>query len=266
MKYVVIKCGGSIVADLPDQFFQNIVTIYKEKNVTPIIVHGGGPMISSQLKQLGVVTTFVDGLRVTTNEVLDVVEMVLSGSVNKQIVRKMVQQGAQAMGVSGVDGNLLQAIPVQHANKIGYVGEVTTVNKKLLVNMINEGYIPVVSPLAIGTDSQRYNINADSAAAAIAESLEAPLCFISDIPGIYIEENGKKETLHHTNEAQIDELIQTKVIQGGMIPKVKAALQALAHHVPEVAIVNGTDPTSLLDFMDGKSVGTRIQLKEVSHV
>lgn len=266
MEYLVIKCGGSIVAELPDEFFQNILKIQKDKKVMPIIVHGGGPMISSQLKQMGVVTTFVDGLRVTTNEVLDVVEMVLSGSVNKQIVRKMMQQNAQAIGMSGVDGNLLQAIPVKQSSNIGYVGDIARVNTKLLTNMISQGYIPVISPIAIGADSQRYNINADTAAAAIASALQAPLCFISDIPGIYVEENGKKRTLHHTDKAEIEALIETKIIQGGMIPKVQAALQALMHQVPEVAIVNGTDPKSLLDFVGGKSVGTRIQLKEVSHV
>lgn len=265
MNYLVIKCGGSIISELPEQFFKNILKIQKEKRVMPLIVHGGGPMISSQLKKMGVVTTFVDGLRVTTNEVLDVVEMVLSGSINKQIVRKLTQCQVKAFGMSGVDGELLQAIPAKNVSKIGHVGEVKNVNAELITSITHQGYVPVISPLAIGADSERYNINADMAASAIARALEAPLCFISDIPGIYVEENGRRNTLHHTTSEQIEQLIEQKVIYGGMIPKVQAALQALTDCVPEVSIVNGKDPNHLIDFIDGKSVGTRIQLKEATH-
>ncbi|WP_112182351.1 MULTISPECIES: acetylglutamate kinase [Paraliobacillus] len=266
MEYIIIKCGGSIVDQLPQAFYQNIASIQADEKVQPIIVHGGGALISSRLKQMDVATTFVNGLRVTTTEVLDVVEMVLSGSVNKQIVRNLIQEDALAFGMSGVDGNLLHAVEVKQDKGLGYVGEVDHVNVDLLHSVIAQGYIPVVSPIAIGEAGQRYNINADTAAAAIAQALKAKLCFISDIPGIYIEENDKKVTLHHTDKIQIESLIATNVIQGGMIPKVKAALAALAENVPEVAIVNGMDAQALLDFIDGKDVGTRIRLEEISHV
>ncbi|GGM41681.1 acetylglutamate kinase [Paraliobacillus quinghaiensis] len=266
MEYIVIKCGGSIVDQLPQAFYKNIAQIQQSKKVKPIIVHGGGALISSRLKQMNVATTFVNGLRVTTSEVLDVVEMVLSGSVNKQIVRNIMQEGVSAFGMSGIDGNLLHANKAEYAKDLGYVGDIDQVNVELLKNVMAQGFIPVVSPIAIGKEGQRYNVNADTAAAAIAQALQAKLCFISDIPGIYVEENGEKTTLHYTDKAQIESLIKTKVIQGGMIPKVKAALTALAANVPEVSIVNGMDANALPCFVDGKEVGTRIRLEEASHV
>ncbi|WP_182201385.1 acetylglutamate kinase [Paraliobacillus salinarum] len=265
MEYLVIKCGGSIVKQLTEDFYKNVVRLQKEKQITPIIVHGGGPMITTYLKQMDVTTTFVDGLRVTTNEVLDVVEMVLSGAINKQIVRKLNNQGAKAIGMSGIDGNLFEAVPVKNADRIGYVGNIKKVNAEVVEAMIEQNYIPVISPIALGENNQRYNINADIAASAVAQALQAKLCFISDIPGILIEKDGKKHILHETDEQEIEQLIQTKVIYGGMIPKVRAALMALEKNVPQVSIVNGIKPDTLIDFIDGKKVGTMIQLKEVSH-
>ncbi|WP_067839466.1 acetylglutamate kinase [Amphibacillus sediminis] len=262
MSYIVIKCGGSIVDELPDQFFKSILQLQKNKQVKPVIVHGGGPMISSQLEQMNVSTTFIDGLRVTTNEVLDVVEMVLSGSVNKQIVRKLIEQNAQAVGMSGIDGHLIEAAPVEQANQVGYVGQVKKVNIELIQTIAEQNYIPVISPIAIGLDQQRYNINADTAAAAIAAELKAPLCFISDIQGICHGDS----VLSMVNQTQITQLIEQEVIHGGMVPKVKAALTGLASGVPKAVIVNGHESNGLIKFIDGKAVGTRICLKEVSHV
>ncbi|CQR46026.1 Acetylglutamate kinase [Paraliobacillus sp. PM-2] len=266
MEYMVIKCGGSIVDQLTPAFYQNIAQLQKEKQINPIIVHGGGPMISTYLKQMNVSTTFVDGLRVTTNEVLDVVEMVLSGAVNKQIVRNLTSQHVKAIGMSGIDGHLLEAVPVKNADRIGYVGNIKKVNTCVLEDVMDQNYIPVISPIALGEQNQRYNINADIAASAVAQALQAKLCFISDIPGILVEENGQKQTLHETSKQEVEGLIKSKVIYGGMIPKVKAALMALEKNVPEVGIVNGTKAGTLIDFIDGKKVGTRIQLEEVSHV
>lgn len=262
----MIKCGGSIVNQLPASFYQSLVQLQKEKHVHPIIVHGGGPMISTQLELMNVTTRFVEGLRVTTEEVLDVVEMVLSGSVNKQIVRNLLDHHAQAIGMSGIDGSLLHAYPVAEASQIGYVGEIDSVNSSLLQSLTAQGYIPVISPVAIGENNQRYNINADSAAAAIAQVMQARLCFISNVPGIMIEQEGKKETLHRTNRQEIEELIASNIVYGGMIPKVQAALRALEQKVPEVAIINGMKDNAIIDFIAGKEIGTSIQLEEVSHV
>lgn len=262
MTYLVIKCGGSIVDQLPSSFFNNLVMLQKTKSIKPIIVHGGGPMITTQLKQMNVKTTFVNGLRVTTKEVLDVVEMVLSGSVNKKVVRKMINQKAKAIGMSGIDGHLLQATPIKEADKYGYVGNITAVNTDLIKTMIEQNYIPVISPIAIGSDHQHYNINADVAASAIASSLPAPLCFVSDIPGICVN----NKVLHFADQAKIKQLIDQQVIYGGMIPKVESALKALELGATEVSIVNGMEPNALLDFANGDPIGTRIQLREVSYV
>lgn len=262
MQTIVFKCGGSIVDELPESFFEMLGTLKATHDVAPVIVHGGGPMISSKLKQLNVTSTFVDGLRVTTNEVLDVVEMVLSGAVNKQIVRKLSQYNDKVMGISGVDGGLLKAVPVKKASRIGYVGEVTDVNDDFLTTLSTNGYIPVISPLALGSDAQRYNINADMAAAAIAERLSAPLLFISDIPGVKQDER----VLNHLCQKEIEALIEAGTIYGGMIPKVQSALKALDKGVPEVAIVSGLEAKAVHQFIAGESVGTRITLSEVSYV
>ncbi|MDX8045202.1 acetylglutamate kinase [Gracilibacillus sp. S3-1-1] len=267
MNYVVIKCGGSVFEQLPSTFYQDIVTIQESGEWQPIIVHGGGPLITKLLQQTGVKTTFVDGLRVTTNDVLDVVEMALSGSMNKGIVRKIREKSGNAIGVSGVDGSLLEAKPVSGKEDLGFVGEVINVNTKMLENLVSQGLIPVVSPIAIDKTGQRYNINADMAASAVAQALGAKLCFISDIPGIYQEVGGTKQVFHQLNEQKIDALIEQKVIEGGMVPKVKSAIAALHQNVSEVSIVDGTQIHGLKAFMQGEQIGTRIALtQEVSHV
>jgi acetylglutamate kinase len=265
MKYLVIKCGGSVFEALPASFYSDIVELQKSGQWQPVLVHGGGPLINSLLKKLNVQTHFVNGLRVTTEEMLDIVEMVLSGSVNKQVVRKLVQAGGKAYGISGVDGGLLQATQVDP--KLGFVGEVTSVEASLLTNICEQGYIPVVSPIGVNQYGQRYNINGDVAASAVAKALEAKLCLISDIPGIMVQNGNEKAVLKIVTKTEVEKLIEDEVITGGMIPKVKAAIDGLVHRVPEVAIINGLEPNSLLDFCSGKEVGTKLVLdKEVNHV
>jgi acetylglutamate kinase len=266
MKYCVIKLGGSVLENLPPSFFEDIVHLSNSGHVKPVIVHGGGPLISSLLSELGIQTTFVDGLRVTTEEVLDIVEMVLSGTVNKKIVRKLIEANGQAFGISGVDGLLLKAEQIKD-NKLGFVGEIMSVKRTTIDQILDQGYIPVISPLGIDENGQRYNINGDVAASAVAKALGANLCMISDIPGIYIEENGVKKTLKEITKLEIEQMIQTGVITGGMIPKVKAAIDGLVHDVPEVVILNGMASHSLLHYVAGQEIGTKIVLrKEHEHV
>jgi len=262
MKYLVIKCGGSVLDNLPRSFYEDLVKMYKSSKWTPIIVHGGGPLITSLLKSLNVETKFVNGLRVTDHQVLDVVEMVLSGSVNKQVVRNIIEVGGNAIGVSGVDGSLLQAMPTQNAKTLGFVGDVTGVNHKVLEGIIAHGGIPVVSPIGIDSSGQRYNINGDIAASAIAKALGANLCFISDIPGILVEKDGVKTKLDKVSKEIIEEMIKDQIIYGGMIPKVRAAIDGLVHNIPEVGIINGFEKNSLIDYTNGKKIGTKIVLEE----
>ncbi|MGP4080736.1 acetylglutamate kinase [Pseudalkalibacillus sp. R45] len=267
MNYLVIKCGGSVLEALPESFYKNIVHLQKELDVKPVIVHGGGPLISSLLKKMGTETTFVNGLRVTTEEVLDVVEMVLSGSVNKQIVRHLVEAGGAAYGLSGIDGGLLKAKKLESVVDLGYVGKIFHVETKLISQLGDHGYIPVISPLGIDERGQRYNINGDIAAAEVAKALGAKLCLISDIPGIYVEEADEKQVLHSVTKDDILQLMESEVITGGMIPKVKSAVDALEHGVPEVSIINGMAVDALIDFCTGKEIGTKITLaEEVAHV
>lgn len=262
MKYVVIKCGGSVFEKLPDTFYQNIVELNQSGEWKPVVVHGGGPLISSLLKKLGIQTHFVNGLRVTTNEVLDIVEMVLSGLVNKQVVRKLIATGGKAFGLSGIDGQLLLAEPTVNAAKVGFVGEVVEVKASLIEAIAEEGNIPVISPLGIDKNAQRYNINGDTAASAIAKALGAKLCLVSDIPGIYVESDGEKEILSTVTKAEVERLMEEEIITGGMIPKVKAAIDGLMHDVPEVAIINGLQENALLDFCQGKEIGTKMIIGE----
>ncbi|WML51284.1 acetylglutamate kinase [Neobacillus sp. PS3-12] len=263
MKYIVIKWGGSVLEKLPKSFYQDVVSLHQSGEWTPIIVHGGGPLITELLQKLNVETTFINGLRVTSQPVLDIVEMVLSGAVNKQVVRKILEAGGNAFGISGVDGGLLQAKPTEASDTLGFVGEVVNVNHKLIEGVINQGYIPVISPVGIGEDGQRYNINGDVAASAIAKSLGANLCFISDIPGILVEKDGQKIKLTKATKKEVEELIDNQTIWGGMIPKVKAAIDGLVHNIPEVGIINGLEENSLIDYTNGNEVGTKIVLDEV---
>jgi acetylglutamate kinase len=262
MKFMVIKCGGSVLENLPKSFYEDIVSLHQSGEWTPIIVHGGGPLITSLLKKLDVETSFVNGLRVTSDQVLNIVEMVLSGSVNKKIVRNVIEAGGSAFGISGVDGTLLKAKPNKDAEILGFVGDVVEVNHHMIKGIINEGYIPIISPVGIDEQGQRYNINGDVAASAIAKALEANLCFISDIPGILVEKNGQKIKLSKISRMKVEELIENQTIWGGMIPKVKAAIDGLAHNIPEVGIINGLKENSLLDYSNGKEIGTKIVLEE----
>jgi acetylglutamate kinase len=260
MEYLVIKCGGSVMENLPDSFYENIVQLHQSGTVKPVLVHGGGPLISSLLTKLGIETNFVNGLRVTTAEMLDLVEMVLSGTVNKQMVRKLLRVNGKAIGISGVDGMLLTSEPTMLADQLGFVGEVVEVNHRILDTILDQGYIPVISPIGIDESGQRYNINGDVAASAVAKALGAKLCMISDIPGIYTEHNDEKVTLKQVTKQNAEQMITDGVIAGGMIPKVKAAIDGLLHGIPEVVIINGMEPNSLLTFASGNEIGTKIVL------
>ncbi|TLS50594.1 acetylglutamate kinase [Paenibacillus antri] len=254
----VIKCGGSTLAALPNAFFAELAAFQKAGR-QPVIVHGGGPAISQALNKLGIHTEFVDGLRRTSAEVLDVAEMVLAGKINKEIVRRLSQNGAKAVGLSGTDGRLLTAEPVANAAKLGYVGEVTEVNTELLNAMLAAGYIPVVAPVGLGVDNQRYNINADTAAGAVASSLGAgPFIVVTDVAGIAGTVDGEKKVLPTVTPSQIQSMIDSGEIYGGMIPKVKAALKCLGGGVNEVVIVNGSETGVLGKVLRGEPIGTTI--------
>lgn len=254
----VMKCGGSTLAALPDSFFVDLQQI-QESGIQPVIVHGGGPAISDNLGKLGIETEFVGGLRKTTEQVLDVVEMVLSGSINKQIVRRIQGSRAKAIGISGVDGGLIQAKPVANSAEVGLVGDVTYVEASIIRSITDLGYMPVIAPVGVDATGQRYNINADTAAGAVASHLGVPrMIVVTDVPGIMKQVDGEKKVLPQVTIADIEQLIETGEIYGGMIPKVKAAIACIQGDVQEVIIVDGSEPGILSRVLNGDAVGTRI--------
>lgn len=255
----VIKCGGSTLAALPDGFFNDMRNL-QQSGTVPVIVHGGGPAISETLAKLGIETEFVQGLRKTNEAVLDVVEMVLAGQINKEIVRKIQRSGAKAVGLSGVDGHLIHAQPVANAAEVGLVGEVTAINAALIEGIIAMGYIPVIAPIGLGEDgSQRYNINADTAAGAVASFLGVErMIVVTDVPGILKTIDGEKRVLPTVTIQEIETMITTGEIYGGMIPKVRAAMQCIQGRVSEVVIVDGLEPEVLSRVLQGSRIGTRI--------
>ncbi len=247
---IVFKCGGSSVDELSTQFFLNIHSLIKV-GWQPVIVHGGGPAIQEQLEMLNLTFEFVDGLRKTTQDMMDVVEMVLSGKINPQLTRTFNKHEIRAVGVSGSDDQLLMASP-KNKEKYGLVGEVTAVNTAYIHTLLNNGIVPVISPVAIDGNSETYNVNADTAAGAIASSLKAKqLVFVTDVPGILINNELQK----NITEYEIENLIEAGIIYGGMIPKVKAALHGLRGNVEEVMIINGKKSKPIVD---GTLIGTTI--------
>jgi acetylglutamate kinase len=258
--YFVIKCGGSILNQLPDAFYHDLVAI-KKQGYHPVLVHGGGPEISGLLDKLSIHTSFVDGLRVTTDEMVDTVEMVLSGKVNKQLVRKIFRAGAKAIGISGVDGKMFTCKPLNKA--LGRVGEVTSVDRTIIDQLSFAGYIPVISPISMDEDGGSLNINGDEAASAVAQVLHADICLVSNTPGVYEEIDGQKNIYSTLDELKITSLIEEGTISGGMIPKVKGALAALSDEVSSVIILDGREKNALLKAVNHEQIGTRIVRKEL---
>ncbi|WP_286885317.1 acetylglutamate kinase [Aneurinibacillus sp. UBA3580] len=253
---LVIKCGGSTLENLPASFFEDI-TALQQDGFMLTIVHGGGPAISATLKQMGIEPKFVDGLRVTDAATLQVAQMVLIGQTNKQVVSRIQTAGGRAAGISGIDGSTLQVI--QGPEHLGFVGEIQQVDPALIATLSQSGFIPVIAPLGFDADGQIYNINADTAAGAVAGAVGTKrLVMVTDVPGVMQEIDGVKKVLPELDEVQINELIAEGIIYGGMIPKVRAALDALGHEVEEVLIINGYEPGVLKKVAAGQMIGTKI--------
>ncbi len=255
-KTVVVKYGGHAMGDLKlGQAFARDIALLKQSKVNPIVVHGGGPQIASMLKNLGIESKFEGGLRVTDARTMEVVEMVLAGSINKEIVALINAEGEWAIGLCGKDGNMVFAKkahktmkdPTSNIEKVldlGFVGEPVEVDRTLLDLLARSEMIPVIAPVAPGRDGNTYNINADTFAGAIAGSLGAKrLLFLTDVPGV-LDKDGKLIPELSVREAK--ELIADGTISGGMIPKVETCLEALDNGVEGVVILNGKMPHVVL--------------------
>lgn len=262
-KTVVIKYGGAAMENptLRKSVAEDI-TLMKFVGMNPVVVHGGGPEINRRLKQLNVEATFHNGLRITNDETIRVVEMVLAGTVNKEIVALLNTAGGNSVGISGKDGNLLHAqrIELPDGADIGFVGRVTNVKSDIVDTLCRSGFIPVVAPLATDRDGNTWNINADTAAGEIAAALRAEkLVFMTDTPGLLRDAKDPETLIHRINRDEIALLKESGVIAGGMIPKVDACLLALDQGVRKTHIIDGRVPHALLlEIFTTQGLGTLV--------
>lgn len=265
-KTVVIKYGGNAMVDenLKNRFARDVV-LMKLVGINPVVVHGGGPQISHLLERVGKESTFINGLRVTDSETMDIVEMVLGGLVNKEIVNLINSNGGYAVGLSGKDGGLIKArqlkVNNEHSNEnidIGHVGEITGVDSRLIEVLESHRFIPVIAPIGVDNKGLTYNINADSVAAAIAIKLKAQrLILLTNTPGV-LDANG--ELIRELDRPAVDILIKKSVIGGGMLPKIRCALDAVNNGVNGSIILDGRiENVTLLEIFSDKGVGTRIR-------
>lgn len=267
---IVIKYGGHAMAD--DQLredFARDVTLLKFIGLNPVVVHGGGPQINSVLQQMGIQSTFVKGMRLTDTPTMDVVEMVLGGKVNKAIVAQINRQGGKAVGLSGKDGDLIQAkklhIVCQNDDNTppeiidpGHVGEVTRIDPDLIHTLTERGFIPIIAPVGVGESGETYNINADMVACRVAVALTAGrLIYLTDVDGV-LDADGT--LISSIDAATVRQMIAAGTISGGMIPKINYALEALREGVEKVPIINGKKRHSLLlELFTDRGIGTEVK-------
>ncbi|MDZ4169912.1 MAG: acetylglutamate kinase [Coriobacteriia bacterium] len=256
---VVIKYGGAAMTDsaLRDAVAADIV-LMKLVGVNPVVVHGGGPEITSFMERLGMPVRFHQGLRVTTDEAMDVVKMVLVGKVNKELVSAINSHGRYAVGMSGEDGNTVVATALDP--ELGRVGEVTEIDTTVLANLIEDGFIPVVATVAAGDDGGSFNVNADLVAGRLAAALGADKCiFLTDVDGLYRDFSDKGSLISALSAVEAEEMIMADELEGGMVPKVAACVHALRGGVRRAHILNGTVPHALLlEVYTDEGVGTMI--------
>ena len=257
---IVVKYGGAAMKDssLKEQVIRDIVLL-SYVGVRPVVVHGGGPEINSWLDKLGIEPQFKDGLRVTDGPTMEVVEMVLVGKVNKEIVALINQAGGSAVGLCGKDANLIKARP-QDRSDYGFVGEVSSVKIKILESLVSSGYIPVVSSVAADDTGQAYNINADTVAGEIAAALGAEkLILLTDTPGILEDYHNRDSIIAKLDIQEARQLIEKGIVSGGMIPKVNCCVRSLAQGVRAAHILDGRVPHSLLqEVFTDSGIGSMI--------
>ena len=258
-KCVVVKYGGNAMINqqLKEQVMEDIVLLWLT-GVKVVLVHGGGPEISELMNKLGKKAEFVDGLRVTDKETVDIVQMVLAGKINKSLVNYLEMNGGKAMGISGMDGRLIEA--KMKNPKLGYVGEITKINIGAVEDLLEKGYIPVISTVGCDREGNAYNINGDTAAAVIAGALEAErLIMMTDIAGILMDKDDPSTLIPHVTVNEAKKLYETGVVSGGMIPKVDCCIEAINHGVKHVVIMDGRIPHSILmELLTDEGAGTMV--------
>lgn len=267
-KTVVIKYGGNamINKDLKHSVIEDI-TLLKYIGMNPVVVHGGGPDITSTLNRFNIKSEFVEGLRITDKETMETAQMVLIGKTNKEIVSLLNQRGGKAIGLSGIDGQLIKCEKYKasvNGDKVdlGYVGKVTSINSKLIEFIAKDEYIPVVAPIGVGKDGESYNVNADTVASEIAAALKAEkLILLTDVEGVKADDG---EIIPALIAKEAYELIEKNIINGGMIPKVLGCIDALEKGVGRTHIIDGRIPHCLLlEIFTNKGIGTMIMKEKI---
>ncbi|MBI5197368.1 MAG: acetylglutamate kinase [Nitrospirae bacterium] len=262
-KTIVVKFGGNAMVNekLKEMFAEDVV-LMKFFGLNPVVVHGGGPQITEVMEKMGKKPVFIDGIRITDGETMDIVEMVLGGKINKEFVARINQHGGNAVGITGKDGGLIRARKLRVSGKgarvdRGMVGEVDAISPQILRCLEESRFIPVVAPIGVDAHNRTYNINADTAAGAIAASLKAEkLIFMTDVRGILDKDGAFLSTL---NRKEVQRLIRSGVIKSGMLPKVRACLAALDGGVQKTHIIDGrVNHAILLEIFTRKGIGTEI--------
>lgn len=260
-KTVVIKYGGAAMAaaDLQDAVMQDIA-LMKFCGMNPVIVHGGGPEISSLCEKMQIIPKFIDGLRVTDAETMKIVQMVLQGKTNPEIVMQLNQHGVRAIGLSGKDAHLIQAKKYDHREDLGFVGEIQKINKSVIETLTQNGFIPVIAPIGFDEKGQAYNVNADTCAAEVAAALQAEkLVFLTDVEGILAEKNNPASLVDRITQIEAETWIKSGKLNGGMLPKLAACFKALDAGTQRVHIIDGRVPHSLLlEVFTDKGIGTMV--------
>lgn len=262
-KIVVVKYGGNALAGASDEFavstFAQDIALMHAVGIKPVLVHGGGPQITAMMERLGKKPEFRNGLRVTDAETVEIVSMVLLGNVNPQLVSAINTHGARAVGISGQDAGLLRVS--QRDPSLGFVGDITSVDSTILKSMLADGAIPVIATIGSDVTGQAYNVNADTAAGAIAESLGAEkLIYLTDIEGLRKNTNDSASLVHQTSPTELRAMIRDGSIEGGMIPKVESCIHALENGVKRVHILDGRIAHVLLvELFTDAGVGTMVE-------
>lgn len=262
-KIVVVKYGGNamISETLKEQVMEDIVLLTLV-GVKVVLVHGGGPEMTETMSKMGKEPKFVDGLRVTDQETVDIAQMVLAGKINKTLVNLLQMKGGRAMGISGMDGRLIEAKP--KSKELGYVGEITKINVQPIVDLLDKGYIPVVSTLGCDRDGNVYNINGDTAAARIAGTIGAErMIMMTDISGILEDKEDENSLIRKLSVKEAEKLEERGIISGGMIPKVKCCIDAITHGVRKVIILDGRVPhATIMEILTSEGAGTMVYGEE----
>ena len=258
-KIVVIKYGGNAMVNeqLKQQVMEDVALLWLI-GVKVVLVHGGGPEISQTMKKMGKESVFVNGLRVTDAETVDIVKMVLAGKVNKDLVNLIQMKGGHAVGLSGLDGGILEAVMKDEA--LGYVGQITKVRTQPITDLLEKNYIPIISTIASDRQGNVYNINGDTAAAYIAGALEAErLIMMTDIAGILRDKDDPATLIPHVTVEEAKKLYDDGIVSGGMIPKVDCCIEAIEHGVKHVVIMDGRIPHSILmELLTDEGAGTMV--------